>query len=320
MDRFKEYTRQLEHALARQDFDHDPSELYQPMHYIMHLGGKRLRPALTLAGSDLFEGELSEALLPALGIETFHNFSLVHDDIMDQAELRRGKPTVHKKWDRNRAILAGDALLVKSYQYLAQVERATLPKVLKVFSRTAMEVCEGQQMDMNFERHPATTETAYLEMIRLKTAVLIGAALQIGALIAKAKKDQAAQLYRFGEQAGLAFQVQDDLLDSFGDPEKFGKRVGGDILQGKNTLLMIYAREADPEGLKKMPGQKASEEERIKAYQNWFVKTGARSQAVAKREQLLQNALEALEAAQAKKAAVKEDLAQFAQWLAHRDH
>jgi len=320
MEKFKDYVSLIENTLARQDFDQEPIELYQPISYILSLGGKRLRPAMVLAGCDLFNGSLEDALLPGLAIEMFHNFSLVHDDIMDDAPLRRGKKTIHEKWNTNVAILAGDAMLVKSYQYLNLVDKSVLAKVLDVFSTTALEVCEGQQYDMNFESSPSVSEEDYIEMIRLKTAVLLGAALQIGALIGKASTNQASALYKFGVDAGLAFQVQDDLLDAFGDPDKFGKKVGGDILQDKKTLLMIYARELAPKELAALQNEKLTGAIKVKAFQKLFIDCGAETKAIAKREELLKSALSALASADAKNDKVKIQLTNFAQWLSHRDH
>lgn len=319
MDRFDHYVKLVENTLARQDFDQDPIELYQPISYILGLGGKRLRPAMVLAGCELFEGKVEDALLPSLGIEVFHNFSLVHDDIMDDASLRRGKKTVHEKWNNNIAILSGDAMLVKAYQYIAEVDQAKLPAILKVFSQTALEICEGQQMDMNFEDRKDVLEEEYLEMIRLKTAVLLGAALEIGALIGGANAHSAESLYEFGVNAGLAFQVQDDLLDAFGDPHKVGKKAGGDILQDKKTLLMIYAKDLDETKLLELQNQNLEGDEKVKAFCSFFEASGAKAKAEAKREELLQASLLALEEAHGKDLALKEQLAQFAQWLSHRD-
>jgi geranylgeranyl diphosphate synthase type II len=321
MQDFKRYQRLLENTLVRQDFDHEPKELYEPIAYILALGGKRLRPALTLAGCDLFEGELADALMPALGIEVFHNFSLVHDDIMDKAEVRRGKKTIHQKWNTNTAILSGDAMLVKAYQYMAKVDQSLLPQILKSFSATALQICEGQQMDMNFETQTEVSEANYLEMIRLKTAVLLGCALKIGALVGKASVKQAQSLYGFGVNAGLAFQVQDDLLDAFGDPDKFGKKVGGDILQDKKTLLMIYSKSSNLPEWQALSGKdfSYSETEKVAAWQQFFISSGAKANAEAKRDALLAEAYQALEQAAGTNAAVQEQLKEFATWLAHRD-
>ncbi|QNR25477.1 polyprenyl synthetase family protein [Croceimicrobium hydrocarbonivorans] len=319
MQRIPDYVKLVENTLAQQNFDQSPKELYAPMGYILALGGKRLRPALSLAACELFGTEASKALMPALGIEVFHNFSLVHDDIMDEADLRRGQATVHKKWNRDIAILSGDAMLVKAYQYIAQVEASILPAVLDCFSQTALEICEGQQRDMNFENREAVAEAEYLLMIRQKTAVLLGAALKIGALVAGAEMKAAHSLYEFGINAGLSFQVQDDLLDAYGDPDKVGKTAGGDILQDKKTLLMIYARELDPEGWSDLRNAQLEGNEKVSAYREWMIACGAKAKAETKRDTLLKDALEALEAAHAPDEELKNELAQFAQWLSHRD-
>lgn len=219
-----------------------PAELYSPIKYILSLGGKRMRPSLVLMACDLFGGNIHKALPGALAIEVFHNFTLLHDDIMDNAPLRRGQATVHTKWNNNVAILSGDVMLVESYRLLAMLAPELLPELLKIFNDTAAGVCEGQQFDMNFETMPEVLIADYIEMIRLKTAILLGASLKIGALIAGATSDEADALYRFGVNLGIAFQLQDDILDVYGDPEKFGKQVGGDILSNKKTFLLINAR------------------------------------------------------------------------------
>jgi len=229
--------------IAEKEYPVSPAELYEPIRYIMSLGGKRLRPALLLMACNLFEGSVLKALDPAAAIEVFHNFTLLHDDIMDKAPLRRGKPTVHAKWNESIAILSGDVMLVKAYELIMKVDDSILREVLRIFNETATGVCEGQQIDMNFEALDGVTVSEYLEMIRLKTAVLLAGSLEIGALIGNAPKDQAELLYAFGENLGLAFQLQDDILDVYGDPHKFGKQVGGDILSNKKTFLLIKALE-----------------------------------------------------------------------------
>jgi geranylgeranyl diphosphate synthase type II len=316
---FKRYATKVDNTLARQDFDHDPPELYAPIDYVLKLGGKRLRPALCLAACELYGGELEEAMLPAVGLELFHNFSLVHDDIMDRADKRRGKPTVHTKWDQNRALLTGDALLVQAYQYLSKVKTPLLPRVMKVFNQTAMELCEGQQLDINFETGQPATEQEYLEMITLKTAVLLGCSLRVGAIIGGATPSQAEHLYQFGLAAGQAFQVQDDWLDAFGDQQKVGKQAGGDILQDKQTLLVIYARQLDPDGWKALREQALQGEEKVAAYTRFFHESGARKQAEQRREALLEEAHKELKAAGGSDDDIREHLAQFATWLARRD-
>jgi geranylgeranyl diphosphate synthase type II len=229
--------------IAEKYYPDNPAELYEPIRYLMALGGKRLRPALLLMACDLFEGSIINALKPAVGVEMFHNFTLMHDDIMDKAPLRRGSATVHEKWNESIAILSGDVMLVEAYQLIMNVEDSILREVLNIFSGTAAGVCQGQQIDMNFESMGDVTLKDYIEMIRLKTAVLLAGSLKIGALIGNAQPEDADVLYQFGENLGLAFQLQDDILDVYGDPEKFGKQVGGDILSNKKTFLLIKAFE-----------------------------------------------------------------------------
>lgn len=220
-----------------------PGELYMPVSYIMSNGGKRLRPSLTLMACNLFSDDLLPAIKPAVAIELFHNFTLLHDDIMDKAEMRRGKPTVHKKWDENTAILSGDAMVVMSFDLISSTNPDILPSMLSVFNKTALEVCEGQQLDINYENMPEVDEAGYLEMIRLKTSVLIAASMSIGAIAGGASPTDASLLYDSGMNLGLAFQLQDDLLDLYGSQEEFGKMPGGDILMNKKTYLLIKALE-----------------------------------------------------------------------------
>ena len=218
----------------------EPRNLYEPIDYILQLGGKRLRPVLTLIATDLFGGDYRKALPAAAAVEVFHNFSLVHDDIMDNASLRRGKATVHQKWNSNIAILSGDAMLICAYRLLESYPLDTFAALAKLFSKTALEVCEGQQWDMDFETQAQVSIPQYLQMIRYKTAVLVGAALQMGAIIAGASIKNQRFIYDFGVTIGLAFQLQDDYLDTFGD-EAFGKKIGGDILENKKTILYLKA-------------------------------------------------------------------------------
>ncbi len=243
MHSIKELQQIIDKAVKDIEYPATPNELYEPIAYLMALGGKRLRPALVLMATDLFGGDIDDAKSPALAIEMFHNFTLMHDDIMDNAPLRRGQPTVHEKWSDSVAILSGDVMFVKAYKLMIQVKSEILTGVLDVFNKTAVEVCEGQQIDMNFEARDEVSIEEYLEMIRLKTAVLLGGALKIGALIGDADSENAELLYQFGENLGLAFQLQDDILDVYGDPEKFGKQVGGDIISNKKTFLLIKALE-----------------------------------------------------------------------------
>ncbi|WP_055435985.1 polyprenyl synthetase family protein [Lacinutrix algicola] len=221
--------------------EREPKNLYDPINYILKLGGKRLRPVLTLMSADIFNCDYKKAMNAALSIEVFHNFSLVHDDIMDAAPLRRGEQTVHEKWDTNTGILSGDAMLIMAYQLFENYEPATFQALAKLFSKTALEVCEGQQYDVDFETREDVTIPEYLKMIEYKTAVLVGAAMKMGAIVAKASQNDQDGIYEFGRLLGIAFQLQDDYLDAFGDPETFGKQVGGDIIENKKTFLYLKA-------------------------------------------------------------------------------
>lgn len=221
--------------------DKQPQSLYEPIRYVLSLGGKRLRPMLMLLSYQLFKDDPQSILSVASGVETYHNYTLLHDDLMDNAPLRRGKPTVHTRWNANTAILSGDSMLVLAYQLVAQCDKNVLPKVLEIFSATALEIGEGQQMDMDFETRNDVKEDEYIEMIRLKTSVLLACAMKLGAILAGANEEDAQRLYRFGEEMGLAFQLQDDYLDVYGDPKVFGKTVGGDIACNKKTFMLINA-------------------------------------------------------------------------------
>ena len=229
-------------ALAELDYGQRPPTLYDPIRYIMGLGGKRLRPLLTLLAAHAFSDDVAAVVRPALATEVFHNFTLLHDDLMDQAPLRRGQPTVHEKWNPNVAILSGDVMLVRAYELLLDIEPSKLPDLLRRFSQTAAEVCEGQQWDMNFETEAEVSIPQYLAMIELKTAVLLGFCLELGATLAGAPPADVAHLRAFGTAIGLAFQLRDDLLDVYGDAATFGKRVGGDIVADKKTFLLLTAQ------------------------------------------------------------------------------
>lgn len=219
----------------------EPVSLYEPIQYILKLGGKRLRPVLTLMSAEIFNCDYKIALNAALSIEVFHNFSLVHDDIMDDAPIRRGQETVHEKWDINTGILSGDAMLIMAYQLFENYDDKTFKALAKLFSKTALEVCEGQQYDVDFESRDNVTIDEYLKMIQYKTAVLVGGAMKMGAIVAKASEEDQNKIYDFGKNLGIAFQLQDDFLDAFGDPKSFGKQVGGDIIENKKTFLYINA-------------------------------------------------------------------------------
>jgi geranylgeranyl diphosphate synthase type II len=231
----------IEEEISEIGFNDEPVGLYNPIRYILSLGGKRVRPCLTLLANNLFSDEFSDAVYPALAIEIFHNFTLLHDDIMDNAPTRRNKETVHIKWDRNTAILSGDAMMIFAYDVLNKTTPEAFSKIFSLFNKTALEVCEGQQYDMEFESRPEVPIEEYIEMIRLKTAVLIAASLAVGAISANAPSSEIDNLYLFGLNVGLAFQLQDDYLDVFSSPDEFGKTIGGDILANKKTFLMISA-------------------------------------------------------------------------------
>ena len=231
----------ISNELGKIEYPKNPSLLYEPIDYILGLGGKRMRPILVLMAHQLFNKNIEKAISPALAIEVFHNFTLLHDDIMDNAPLRRGQQTVHEKWNNNVAILSGDTMLVQAYQLMSAVDQSIIKQVLAVFSKAAIEVCEGQQWDMDFETQSDVSIEDYLKMIEYKTAVLLGAALQIGGITARATIEEQNHLYAFGKNMGIAFQLKDDLLDAFGNPETFGKQVGGDIMANKKTYLYLKA-------------------------------------------------------------------------------
>ena len=227
--------------IERLDYAHEPMNLYEPVKYILSLGGKRIRPAMMLMAYNIYRDDVEQILDPALALEIYHNFTLLHDDLMDHADVRRGKPTVHKRWDANTAILSGDVMLTLADVYMSRVHDAHFREVMATFHKTSIEIAEGQQYDMDFETRTDVTETEYIEMIRLKTSVLLACALKIGAILGGATKEDAEHLYRLGECIGLAFQLRDDYLDVYGDPKVFGKKIGGDILCNKKTYLYINA-------------------------------------------------------------------------------
>ena len=239
----KTYQDLIEAEIKKQRFGSEPKSLYEPIRYIMSLGGKRLRPLLTMLSYSLYKSDADKIVSYATAVEAFHNFSLLHDDIMDNAPLRRGKATVHEKWNVNTAILSGDVMLVKVYEMFLTLEEKKLKSVLEIFNTCAAEVCEGQQLDMEFERKSKVSEAQYIEMIRLKTAVLLGFSLELGALLADAPEEDQLALQEFGVNIGIGFQLKDDLLDVYADKKKFGKQVGGDILANKKTFLLIKALE-----------------------------------------------------------------------------
>jgi len=249
----------------QESFAGSPEELYQPIDYAINQNGKRLRPLLLLMTCDLFGGSVEDAINPAIAVELFHNFTLIHDDIMDKAAIRRGKETVYQKWNENIAILSGDTMFALANKYIAKRYHADISLILEIFNQTAIEVCEGQQMDMNFENQSEVSISEYLEMIRLKTAVLLGCSTKLGAIIAGARQEDLDSIWEFGINLGLAFQLKDDLLDTFGDEQVFGKRTGGDIASNKKTYLYLKALElADNEKIETLkdlysPGSDADE-------------------------------------------------------------
>ncbi|PQJ80999.1 polyprenyl synthetase family protein [Polaribacter porphyrae] len=247
------YQQEFLQYLTSKNWIQEPKNLYEPVDYILQIGGKRIRPVLTLMAADIFSNDFKKALPAALSIEVFHNFTLVHDDIMDDAPLRRGKATVHEKWDINTGILSGDAMLILAYQYFENYEAKIFQKLAKLFSKTALEVCDGQQLDVDFETRNDVTIEEYINMICLKTSVLVAAALKMGAIVAETNEENANLIYDFGLNLGLAFQLQDDYLDTFGDSETFGKQIGGDIIENKKTFLYLKTlKVADTETVNKL--------------------------------------------------------------------
>jgi geranylgeranyl diphosphate synthase, type II len=323
MSRIVKFQEQVETALSYLMTDREPSGLYEPVSYILSLGGKRLRPALCLTACAMFnESEVHNCMSPAIGLEVFHNFTLLHDDVMDKSAIRRNHPTVHEKWNVNTAILSGDAMMIKAYQLVAQSPADILPKVIEIFNRTAMEVCEGQQYDMDFESRNDVTEAQYIEMIRLKTAVLVGTSLQVGAILGRASKDDAAKLYQFGTDIGISFQLQDDWLDVFGDSDTFGKSIGGDIANNKKTFLLINAlNNLLPSGKRELESWLAKKEfdreEKINAIRNLYEDANVSVNAKKMMDAYYRNSLESLNQVNGPQE-IKEDLAQFANQLMER--
>ncbi|WP_372752805.1 polyprenyl synthetase family protein [Labilibaculum sp.] len=278
---FIELQKIIEKEIDGLELSSPPQGLFEPMQYILGLGGKRLRPILVLLAANLYKDDLSKVCLPAIGIEIFHNFTLLHDDVMDNAPIRRRKATVHEKWNSNVAILSGDAMSIKAYQFIGSCEDRHLRDVLSVFNQTALEVCEGQQFDMEFESRSNVKVEEYLNMIRLKTAVLLGGSLKMGAIMGDSSTKDADLLYYFGVNLGMAFQLQDDLLDVFGDESVFGKKIGGDILSNKKTYLLINALEKVPPELKKdlkywLEVKDFNPEEKIKAVKTIYEQLSVR--------------------------------------------
>ena len=300
MHSIEHYRNEFISYLTSKTVTKEPIHLYEPITYILGLGGKRLRPVLVLMSCDIFGKDYKEALDAALAIEVFHNFSLVHDDIMDDAPLRRGKETVHEKWDINTGILSGDAMLIQAYRLFENYSGATFRELAQLFSKTALEVCEGQQYDVDFETRDDVTEAEYLKMIEYKTAVLVAAALKMGGIVAGASLEDQNSIYEFGRNLGIAFQLQDDYLDAFGNPETFGKQVGGDIIENKKTFLYLKALELGTPGQQKelldlFSIQPKESADKIKTIKNIFVESGAAERAQIEIEKYTKKAFTVLE-------------------------
>lgn len=300
-DYLKVLRAEVEEELSALAIPVEPSHLYDPMRYILSLGGKRIRPVLTLMGCDLMGGDRNKAMPQAIAVEVFHNFTLVHDDIMDSAKVRRGLPTVHKKWDSNIAILSGDGMLVVAYQYLAKADPMHLPQLNHIFSTTALEVCEGQQLDMDYALRSDVSIEEYTYMIRRKTAILLGGAMQLGAVVAGAEEQDLQRIKAFAEDMGLAFQLRDDYLDSFGDIQSFGKEIGGDIKEGKRTWLTIKAYELANQAQKERLDRAFADQDmdaRIKEVITVYEELGVRDQIALEIERYSNRSASALDAIQ----------------------
>ncbi|MDT0555312.1 polyprenyl synthetase family protein [Patiriisocius hiemis] len=318
----EKYSELLQENLAQVITVKEPIQLYEPISYIVSLGGKRLRPILTLMACDFFGGDPKKATNAAMAVELFHNFSLIHDDIMDDAPLRRGEQTVHEKWDVNTGILSGDAMLILAYQLFEEYEPELFRQLAKLFSKTAIEVCEGQQYDVDFETRDDVTIPEYLKMIDYKTAVLIGAAMQMGAIVANASQSCKEYIYQFGRNLGIAFQLQDDYLDAFGDPKTFGKQVGGDIITNKKTYLYLTALEKgtsqDKETLEQLYSiTPKNSEDKIETIKELFVSTGSAKDTLNAIKDYTKTAFDLLEKIKISEEK-KEQLRDFGNWLMKR--
>lgn len=305
-------------------YNRTPKSLYEPIRYVLSMGGKRIRPVLMLLGYNLYKEDTDKILMNAIALETYHNYTLLHDDLMDQADLRRGHETVHKKWDANTAILSGDSMLVLAYERMAQCDSRHLADVLRLFTTTALEIGEGQQYDMEFETRDDVREEEYIEMIRLKTSVLLACALKIGAILADAPAEDADSLYKFGEQIGLAFQLQDDYLDVYGDSKVFGKKIGGDITSNKKTFMLInafsHADEAQRQKLEKWVNAKSFDrEEKIAAVTRLYNEIGIDKMAQDKIAYYFEQSKKYLDAVQVP-AERKEELLKYAQRMMKRKY
>lgn len=321
MQSFETLSGKFNDRFSKSHFNKSPETLYEPCNYFLSLGGKRARPVICLMGNELFEPIGEDAWNAAIAIELFHNFTLVHDDIMDEAALRRGKPTVHFKYSPSTALLAGDVMMVAAYKYLSAIKASRLKSILQIFNKTAMEVCEGQQLDIDFEKREEVSLKEYIHMITLKTSVLLAASIEIGAMLGGASEGNCKHLYEFGKNLGIAFQIQDDYLDAFGNPEKFGKEPGGDIKQNKKTALLVYALENADEKSKKELQQLLSLDPREKVTKvlQFFYDSGVDEWAKKLKEKYMDTALFHLEEA-AVISTRKKNLQSLAEFLVRRDY
>ena len=322
MHSFTSLSRLFEEKFGTRHFPEHTKTLYDPAQYILALGGKRVRPVCVLMGNELFDEINPDAWPVATAIELFHNFTLIHDDIMDKAPLRRGMETVHHKYGESTALLAGDVMLVTAYEYLNKIKTDTAQRIIQVFNKTAKEVCEGQQLDMDFEKRETISMDDYLHMITLKTSVLLASSLKLGAILGGAGEGNQNHLYEFGKNLGIAFQVQDDYLDAFGDPQKFGKQVGGDILANKKTFLMIHAVESANAGqlkaLKELMANKADNGDKVAMVLQIFKDCKVDDWAKTLKEKYLQTALQHLEDT-AVLSVRKKPLMELAEYLINRE-
>lgn len=324
MHSLEEFRQIIENEIQSLSIKKDPEELYEPIRYILSLGGKRIRPALTLMGCEMYIVDYKKAIPAALAIEVFHNFTLVHDDIMDRAPIRRGNATIHQKWNDNIAILAGDTMLPMAYELLMHLDDLVLKKVLRCFNTTARDVCEGQQYDMNFETQDQVRLDDYIEMIRLKTAVLLGTSLEIGSIIGGASEEDQVRLRQFGIHTGIAFQIRDDLLDVFGEQELFGKQNSGDIVTNKKTYLFLKAYEmASPEDRKILDHYFSNifedNEEKISRIKEVYYRTGVAEQAELEIRKQIDLAIKEIRGTSADEAG-KEELIKLAEKLGSRNY
>ncbi len=324
MINFKKAQDIINHEISVIEFNREPRELYDPVNYILSIGGKRIRPALVIMACSMFSDQVTHAIKPALALEIFHNFTLLHDDMMDNSVLRRNKPTVHEKWNRNIAILSGDVMSIIAYKYISDCPSGMLPSILELFTETALKVCEGQQYDLNFETRNDVSVDDYLKMIELKTAVLIAASLKMGAILGGASLADADLLYEFGKNLGITFQLMDDMLDVYGDTDKFGKRIGMDIVANKKTFLVLKAIEvADDQTRSQLTEFMSSSgfdpEEKINRVINIFNKLGIKEITQAKSGEYYDHALKTLDmisVGHERKSTLKE----FAKMLIEREH